>query len=188
MLERQRRRVFWLGVCAILAAPPVLAQERVGKDGAALTVDGVVRQVFRSPRQSGADVLVQIDVKRSEGRRVIQGPRPAFPGPGDTVYVHVAQPPAASGFVGNGTTAGNIPPERAQVRVFLTPRSTGGWEGVSGTWFELTSDQPAASTSPDPAPTTAGGPPDPAAAGPSLGMTLESMKVKDRLVLRVTSV
>lgn len=185
MLSHLKRPWHGLGVLALILVASARAQDRIGKDEAALTVDGVVRETFRSPRQGHTDVLVQIDVQRSEGRKVVPGTaRAAFPGPGDTVYVHVVQQPSAANLAGHGAAAA-LPPERAQVRAYLTPRSTGGWEAVSGTWFELTSDQPATTTNAAPAPAA---PADPGAAGPALGMTLEAMKMRDRLVLRVTSV
>jgi S1-C subfamily serine protease len=180
----------YVGSCLLLVAPQLLAQERVTKDSAALTVDGVVREVFRSPRQGQTDVLVQIDVTRSEGRRAIPGTaRSTFPGPGDTVYVHVVQPQAKAGLFGADGNTATLPSERAQVRAYLTPRATGGWDAVAGSWFELTSDRPAAAAASDPPPSPAGATTEVAAsAGPSLGMTTEPLKVKDKLVLRVTSV
>lgn len=182
-------RILCACVCATLFTSQIVAQERINKENAAVTIEGVVREVFRSQRQGQTDVLVQIDVKRSEGNKVIQGPaRPNFPAPGDTIYVHVNQLPAATGLDAGGAS-GRIPTERAQVRAFLSPRSTGGWEGVVGPWFELTSDRPAVSTSADPAPVAVvGTTSEKPAAGPSLGMTFEPMKVQDKLVLRVTSV
>jgi S1-C subfamily serine protease len=139
--------------------------------------------VFRSPRQGRTDYLVQIEVQRSEGRRAARLP---FPGPGDSVYVHVAQrqEPAAR-LAGTGDAA--IPAERAQVRAYLVPRQQGGWEGTFPDWFEPTSDRPADASPADPAPGAAE-PPRERAALASLGLTAEPMKIKDRFALRVTSV
>ena len=70
------------------------------KADAPLVVEGVVRQVFRSPRQSRTDYLLEIDVQRSEARRLPPGiARPQFPGPGESVYVHAFQ---RSGLPGGG--------------------------------------------------------------------------------------
>jgi S1-C subfamily serine protease len=168
---------------ALLLGSVAWAEEPNGKNEAALMVDGVVREVFRSPRPSGTDVLVQIDVKRSEGRRMIQGAsRPAFPGPGDTLYVHATSGPIAAGLAGDKVSNDNVPPERSQIRAYLNPRSTGGWEGIPGSWFEVTS---AAGEAAAPAPPSSRVD---TPANSSLGMTLEPLTVKERLVLRVKSV
>jgi serine protease Do len=173
----------------LLAAPSASAQqrERVAKEDAALVVDGVVRQVFRSPRQGRTDYLVQIDVQRSEGRRPPKGTaRPQFPGPGDSVYVHVSQRPDAGVRLAGGADT-TVPTERSQVRAYLVSREQGGWEGIYPEWFELTSDRPAAAGPGDPAPSAPEAPADRAPKA-NLGMTIEPLKVKDRLVLRVSSV
>ncbi len=174
----------------LLGAFPAHAQspQRVAKADAALVVDGVVRQVFRSPRQARTDYLVQIEVQRSEGRRSLKGAvRPPFPAPGDFLYVHVFQQQDLKGLVAQDTSYRGLPAERAQLRAYLTPREQGGWEGTFPEWFEVTSDRPAAASPADPAPSVAERPKDRAALV-SLGMTTEPLKVKDRLVLRVTSV
>jgi S1-C subfamily serine protease len=170
---------------ALAAAPPAAAQQqtRVAKDDAALVVDGVVRQVYRSPRQGRTDYLVQIEVRRSEGRRPLTGPaRPSFPAPGEVVYVHVAPPQAAPG---DGATA--VPDEGAQVRAYLTPREQGGWEGTSPEWFDGPADRPVTVNRPAPAPGTTEASPGRATL-PGLGLTAEPRTVQGRLVLRVTSV
>jgi S1-C subfamily serine protease len=179
-----------LSLAALVAAAPAGAQqrERVAKDDAALVVDGVVRQVFRSPRQTRTDYLVQIEVQRSEGRRAPKGAvRPAFPAPGDLVYVHLYQRQDSSGKVTPGDGHSAIPAERAQVRAFLTPREQGGWEGTFPDWFDLTSERPAEASAADPTPGAADGPKDRVAVT-GLGLTTEPMKVSGRLVLKVTSV
>jgi serine protease Do len=178
-----------VGLIWSLPACPAYAQERerVAKEDAALVVDGVVRQVFRSPRQGRMDYLVQIEVQRSEGRKAPKGgARPQFPGPGDIVYVHAyqKQDPLAPTTTGGG--AGSVPTERAQVRAYLVPREQGGWEGTAPQWFELTSDRPAVASPADPAPTAEA--PKERAPAARLGMTTEPLKIQDRMVLRVTSV
>ena len=179
-----------LGLWGGVAALPAQAQnrDRVAKEDAVLVVDGVVRQVFRSPRQGKTDYLVQIEVQRSEGLRAPKGAaRPQFPAPGDSIYVHVYQRPDTSGQAVKADSYSAVPAERAQVRAYLTPREQGGWEGTFPDWFELTSDRPAEASKADPAPGAADGPGGRAALV-SLGMTTEPMKVKDKLVLRITSV
>ena len=125
-------------------------------------VDGVVREVFTSARRDRVDWIVQIEVKRSEAvrspRMVSRVPMPA---PGDVVYVHTSQPGNRTlGLQGSGgarppdrdAAALAVPAERAQVRAFLGPRTSGGWEGVGAPWFDLTSREPAESTPADPPP------------------------------------
>ena len=66
------------------------------RDDAVLVVDGIVREVFRSPRQDRVDYLVEIEVKRTQADRVPRTPpRVATPAPGDIVYVHASQRPAS---------------------------------------------------------------------------------------------
>jgi serine protease Do len=176
-----------VGLIWSLPACPAYAQERerVAKEDAALVVDGVVREVFRSARQGRMDYVVQIEVQRSEGRKAPKGVRPQFPGPGDIVYVHAyqKQDPLAPTATGG---AGSVPTERAQMRAYLIPREQGGWEGTSPEWFELTSDRPAVASPADPAPTAEA--PKERAPAARLGMTTEPLKIQDRMVLRVTSV
>ncbi|MFO0810421.1 MAG: PDZ domain-containing protein [Gemmataceae bacterium] len=165
-----------LGLWAVRA--DAQQRDRVGKGDATLVVEGVVRQVFRSARQGQTDYLVQIDVQRSEARRPLKGPtRPPVPAPGDVVYVHVFQRPDAGGHAAP-------PAERAQVRAYLVPRETGGWEGTFPDWFEVTAERPADATAADPAPSA---PENPKERSP-LGLTTESLKVEGRVGLRVTSV
>ena len=132
------------------------------------------------------DYLIEIDVQRSEGRRIPAGvTRPPFPGPGECVYVHFSHPSGGPG--GDIEGRSTIPPERAQVRAFLIPREQGGWQGASAEWFELTSSTPAPQSPTDPEPSSAERSLDQPSAS-ALGMTMEPVKVKDRLALRVTSV
>jgi S1-C subfamily serine protease len=169
---------------------------RVAKEDAVLVVDGVVRQVFRSPRQTRTDVLVQIEVQRADARRVPKtAARPQFPAPGEFVYVHVFQRAGVAGLVGNeaGKEVGKadsysaVPAERAQVRAYLVPRESGVWEGTYPDWFDQTADKPATASKADPAPSVPEAPPTRAALA-DLGLTIEPSKVKDKLALRVVSV
>lgn len=137
-------------------------------------VDGVVRQLFRSARRGDAELLLQIEVERSEGRKPLAGGRPiGFPGPGEMAYVHVSEASSA---------APPEPREGSQVRVYLAPRSAGGWESL---WMG-----PADNRQSEPA---SGAPvEDPSSAAmlrSRLGMTAEVLKVKnDQIGLRVISV
>ena len=155
---------------------------------AALVVDGVVRQVFRSPRQLRTDFLVEIEVQRCEGRRTPPAAlRPPFPGPGELVYVHVFQRTDRSERVVAGESYSSIPTERTQVRAYLTPRQAGGWEGTFPDWCELTSNVPAEASAADPTPPMAERPLEQPVSS-VLGMTAETTKIQDRVVVRVNSV
>jgi S1-C subfamily serine protease len=181
-----------IGAAALLGllaapAPPAAAQQRdrVAKDDAALVVDGVVRQVFRSPRQGQTDYLVQIEVQRSEGRHPLKGTaRPPFPAPGDVVYVHVFQRQDATGRGAADGGYGAPPAERTQVRAYLTPREQGGWEGTFPEWFDVTADRRADAGPADPAPSAPEAPKDRSA----LGLTTEAIRVQGQTALKVTSV
>ena len=83
-------------VLAVLVSEPdrTRAQDRtpVTRDEAVLSVDGVVREVFQSPRRDRVDYIVQIEVKRSELLRTPRTPaRVPVPAPGDMVYAHASQ-------------------------------------------------------------------------------------------------
>src|SRR5262249_19142405 len=94
------------------------------------------------------------------------------------------------------------PLERSQVRVFLAPRSGGGWEGTGSPWFKLTSNDPVESGAVDSppagsnrAPGSVGRPmpgPDPTRTGKSalaaIGLTGEAKTIQGRFVVRVSSV
>lgn len=169
---------------------PASAQQRekVAKTDAPLVVDGVVKQVFRSPRQTRIDYLVQIEAARSEGRKTTRSTgRLVIPGPGDSVYVHVYQLNGVLNRVASLDSYSAIPSERAQIRAYLTPREAGGWEGVFPDWFEVTTERSAEASATDPAP----GLPDSSkgkTTSSALGMTSEMIKYKDRPGLKVTSV
>lgn len=172
-----------------LVALPASAQQRekMAKADATLVVDGVVRQVFRSPRQTRTDYLVQIEVARSEGKKTPRGTgRLTIPTPGDSVYVHVYQLNEGINRVASLDSYGAIPAERSQIRAYLTPREAGGWEGVFPDWYEVTTERSADASPADPAP----GLPDVAkekATTSSLGMTSELTKINNRTGLKVTS-
>jgi serine protease Do len=177
------------GMVGLVAEPSRAGSpERLAKTDAPLVVDGVVRQVFRSPRQGRTDYLLQIEVLRSEGRKSpTEGGRPRFPGPGETMYVHISQRLDQQGQLLPGESYQELPDERSQIRAYLTPREQGGWEGVFPDWFERTTDRPAEATPEDPAPKITENVP--ARAGTSrLGMTTEAVKVQNQIMLRVTSV
>ena len=119
----------WTGisVAAILGLWCAAAQ---GQDRAmaaarrgSLVVDGIVREVFRSPRQDRVDFLVQIEVTRTQANRVPRTPpRVAVPAPGDMVYVHASQRSAngqGQGVAGQNAPSAEarpvVPAERSQV-------------------------------------------------------------------------
>ena len=163
-------------------------RETLSKSDAPLVADGVVREVFRSPRQGRIDYLIQLDVARSEGRK----PLPAksqlrFPGPGETIYVHVSQRTDPAGRVVVADSHKSVPEERAQIRAYLTPRAQGGWEGTFPDWVEITADKAVEPRMEDPAPSIADAPASRTAKS-NLGMTTELVKAQKQLGLRVTSV
>ena len=182
------------------------AHERAAqtKEGASIVVDGVVREIFRSPRQNQTDLVVQIEVARSEYGRTPTDPRRVqAPAPGDQIYVHVFQA-SADPHRSAGGGHSSIPAERSQIRAYLYPRQQGGWEGAFPDWFDATrapqiergpSDpEPPYETAPAPAPTPSPAPA-PAPSRPSvatsgsilqkLGIRAEQIPVSGRLVLKV---
>ena len=202
-------------VLAILASEPdrtrAQDQKPVTRDEAVLSVDGVVREVFQSSRRDRIDYIVQIEVKRSESLRAARTPaRVPVPAPGDMVYVHASQPQnTALGLEGRGTsvpqarpgTAQVAPAERSQVRAYLRPRTSGGWEGAGTDWFELTSRDLAEAGGADASPPAIervpgsagsesgrGGARDARAVLAALGLTGEAKTVQGKFVLRVSSV
>jgi S1-C subfamily serine protease len=170
-----------------------------GKEGAAVVIDGVVREVFRSTRQSHVDYVVQIEVARSEyGRNPANARRAQAPAPGDQVYVHVFQ----SGENQERPGAGGhnaIPDERRHVRAYLYARPQGGWEGAYPDWYDAV-NEPAVQRGPnDPEPPEGASPevaqpsttPAPSRTGSilqKLGLRAEQVKVSGRLVLKVLDV
>ncbi len=183
------------------------------RDDAVLVVDGVVREVFQSRRRDRVDVVVQVEVKRSEAVRSPRtAARVAMPAPGDMVYVHTAsRRDGTLGLQGAGrgeppprdAAADSFPPERSQVRVFLAPRPTGGWEGAGSPWFDQTSRELADAGAADPPPIDIDRAPGPSGPNPmpksgssspgksalgALGLTCEAMTVQGKFVARVSSV
>lgn len=173
----------FLNTSASAQNPP----ERVAKEDAALVVDGVVRQVFRSPRQSRTDYLVLIEVQRSDARRVPKtATKPHFPGPGELIYVHAFQSNNA-GLFGKVDGFTNIPAERSAVKAYLVAREPGVWEGTYPDWIDVTSDRTVAAGPTDPAPAVVETNTNRANVS-GLGLTTEQLSVKNQLVLRVKSV
>ena len=199
-------------VLAVLVSEPdrTRAQDRspVTRDEAVLSVDGVVREVFQSPRRDRIDYVVQIEVKRSELLRAPRTPaRVPVPAPGDMVYVHASQTQnTALGLGGQGAgqpqtrsgIAQALPAERSQVRVYLCPKANSGWEGAGSDWFELTArdlaDAGAADASPpatERAPGSVGsgsgpgGARDAKAVLQALGLTGEAKTVQGKFIIRV---
>jgi serine protease Do len=191
------------------AAAPGQERALANRDDAALVVDGVVREVFRSRRRDRVDYLVQIEVTRTLADRVPRTPpRVAVPAPGDVVYVHTSQNLVRGqreGIAGQAQGAEEarsvVPAERSQVRAYLVASARGGWEGAGVPWFEVTSNVLTEANAADAPPIT----PESAPAAPpvsrpepvplggksalaALGFTGESMNVKGQFVLRVSSV
>ena len=168
----------------------LLAQqrERLAKSEAPLVVDGVVRQIFRSPRQGRTDYLLQVDVQKSEGRKPLKkGDLARFPSPGESVYVHISQRLDPSGKAIASESFQELPEERSQLRLYLTSREQGGWEGAFPEWYDATGERPSVALPEDPAPIAPEDLPV-ASAKTKLGMTTEVLKVQNRIAIRVTSV
>jgi len=176
---------------AFAAGVPAKAQRPAQpKTGAAAIVEGVVREVFRSPRRNQVDYLVQLDVRRSElGRGAVDARRLLIPAPGDPVYVHVSQSAAGDGHAA-------IPTEGSSVRAYLYPRAQGGWDGASPDWFEPSNEAFARRGGDDLAPPAEDeGRGESAPKAPAGGSILETLGVKadqlnagGRMVLKVTAV
>ncbi|MBL8824105.1 MAG: PDZ domain-containing protein [Planctomycetia bacterium] len=173
---------------ALLIMSPAAGQQRdkVAKSDAVAVVDGAVREIFRSPRQNRVDILVQIDVSRCEARKRINGnQRVSIPAPGESVYVHIYQLNTSINPVAALDSYAAVPAERSQVRAYLIPRETGGWEGVFPDWFEVTAERLNESSPSDPSPEIPDSPKTPVNV---LGMTSEVIRVSNRTALKVTSV
>lgn len=172
----------------LAAAPAWARQAAPARDQAALVVDGVVREVFRSERRSGLDLLLVVEVSDAN-----LGPnrktRVFVPAPGEAIYVHAR---AAQGEAG-------LPEERSQVRLHLSPRPQGGYETSLQGGIEVTSRDraPAGPNDPEPPAVAAGAPSQPAP-GPTptppatrgsvldrLGLTAETIELNGRIALRV---
>ncbi|HMO36763.1 MAG TPA: PDZ domain-containing protein, partial [Gemmatales bacterium] len=149
-------------------------------------VDGIVREVFRSPRQNRTDFLVQMEVSRCEARKRLQGhQRVSIPAPGESVYVHVYQFNSSLQPVASLDSYAALPAERSQVRAYLVPREAGGWEGVFPDWYEVLAESLNAPSLKDPAPSI---PETPGLSRNLLGMTSELIRISNRSALKVTSV
>jgi S1-C subfamily serine protease len=177
-----------VGWLAELTPIPSYAQqrERLAKADVPLVVDGVVRQVFRSTVQGRDEYLLQIEVQHSEGHKSVpEGSRLRFPGPGESVYVHVSPRQDQAGRALVGGSRKDLPEVRAQVRAYLSAREQGGWEGVVPDWYEVGVDR-AAEAGPDDQ--TRDIARNSRSSKSRLGMTTEALKVQNRIALRVTSV
>lgn len=167
------------------------AQEAaMSRADASVVAEGVVREVFRSDRQTKVDYVLLVELTRAdlgENRRT----RILVPAPGETIYVHTSER-ARRGM------SSAVPEERAQVRLYLASRPGGGWDAVSVGGIELTSRAPAPSSPNEPEPPLVASATAPAptpeirgreqatSALSMLGMTAEALPVSGRLVLRVS--
>ncbi len=155
------------------------------KADASLVVDGTVRQVFRGVPQDSSEYLVQIEVSRSEARKSVRGGAP-FPGPGESVYVHVSPQRDPLARLSPGGSEPKVPGVRSKVRVYLSPREQGGWEGATPDWFADISDRVLETESDILSANADKSKPQPATS--MLGITFEPFQIQNRLALRVTSV
>jgi S1-C subfamily serine protease len=195
-------RALAAAMALVPAAATAQQRGRQPKEGASVIVDGVVREVFRSARQTQTDYLVQVEVQRSEyGRSPADSRRVQAPAPGDQIYVHIHQPAEGQGrFASPGHSA--IPAERSQIRAYLYANAQGGWEGALPDWFDQTSTTVATRGANDPEPTPGAEPipdvttaPAPAPAPGAnasilqkLGIRAEQVRVSGRLVLKILDV
>ncbi len=180
---------------ALIHAPlPSIQAQGVpqNKQEAVLIVDGVVKEVFRSSRQSQADILVEIAVDDARvGPQSRNRGRVLVPAPDERIYVHLQELPGGLGHR-------QPPAERTKIRAFLYPRNQGGWVGSFPDWFDVTSNELAPASPDDPAPAAggaaevAGAPsmPRPAASAlETLGIGGDIINAGgDRIVVRITSV
>lgn len=180
-------------VLALAALAPVCQAQGVpqNKQEAVLLVEGVVKEVFRSARQSQADVLVEISVDDARiGPQSRNRGRVLVPAQGERIYVHLQDLPGGLGHR-------QPPQERSRIRAYLYPRNQGGWVGSYPDWFDVTSNELAPASPDDPAP-AAGGAAD-VAGGPGMqrpASALETLGIGgdiinaggDRVVIRITSV
>jgi S1-C subfamily serine protease len=172
------------------------------KEGASIVVDGIVREVFRSPRQTQVDYVIQIEVSRSEyGRSPADPKRVPAPAAGDQIYVHVFQPSPDNQRRLGASGHSAIPAERSHIRAYLYPRAQGGWEGAFPDWFDQAGivaqnrvpnePEPPAEAAPGQAPAAPPSASTSAGAGSiaqRLGIRAEQVQVSGRLVLKVIDV
>ncbi len=188
-----------VGMCNVAASAQRAPQT---KEGASIVVDGIVREVFRSPRQTQIDFVVQLEVSRSEyGRSPADPKRVQAPAPGDQIYIHVFQPSSDGQRRIGASGHSALPAERSEIRAYLYPRAQGGWEGAFPDWFDQAGvvaqnhvpnePEPPAEATPANVPPTSPSNSAPAAAGSilnRLGIRAEQVHVSGRLVLKVIDV
>src|SRR5271157_1119665 len=196
------RTAIVLGIMGMFCSAASAQRAPQTKEGASIVVDGIVREVFRSPRQTQVDYVIQIEVSRSEyGRSPADPKRVQAPAPGDQIYVHVFQPsPDNQGRPGaSGHSA--LPAERSQIRAYLYPRAQGGWDGAFPDWFDQAGIVAQNRVPNEPEPPAEAAPGQASAAPPStstaaaggsilqrLGIRAEQVQVSGRLVLKVIDV
>ena len=145
MLMRDNGRNRWRALASALLvvvggvglAQAQLQPQPQGKQDAPVVVDGIVREVYKSPRQTNTDYVVQIEVQGAQlGKAPQERLRLGIPVPGDDVYVHVFQP--REGAPRNAAAGGHraIPTEGSTIRAYLYPRAQGGWGGAYPDWFD----------------------------------------------------
>ena len=195
MIARKRFSVLKLLIAILVSSftwDTAHAQQRqpLAKSEAPLAIDAIVKEVFRSPRQGGrTDYLIQLEVQKSEGRKALPGNSTLrFPGPGDTVYVHLSQRTDQSGRVIDSESHREIPEERSQIRAYLTPREQGGWEGASPDWLDSTGTKSAPPQGKDESLPDIFGDAPARTSKSNLGMTTEVVRAQKQIGYRVTSV
>lgn len=176
-----RRFPFWaLMLAAMAATPTARGQAARTKADAAVIVEGVVRDFFKSAVAGSHGALMQMEATRTEmGPNAAEARRLPIPAPGDPVYVHLAE------------TTGKAPQVSQAVRVYLAPRAAGGWEAAGDDWFEVVGGPPVNVPTPRTEPES-GSPT--AATGPSgktilkdLGVKADPVDVNGRMVLKIAS-
>ncbi len=191
-----------LGVVGSFCSAATAQRAPQTKEGASIVVDGIVREVFRSPRQTQVDFVIQVEVSRSEyGRSPADPKRVQAPAPGDQIYIHVFQPsPDGQRRIGaSGHSA--LPAERSEIRAYLYPRAQGGWEGAFPDWFDQAGVVAQNRVPNEPEPPAEAAPAQAPAAPPSnsttgsggsilqrLGIRAEQVQVSGRLVLKIIDV
>lgn len=179
------RRPFSIGALALAAlaataTPAARGQAARTRADAAVIVEGVVRDFFKSAVAGSRGGLMQLEATRTEmGPNAAEARRLPIPAPGDPVYVHLAE------------TTGKVPHPSQAVRVFLAPRAAGGWEAAGDDWFEVVGGPPVVVPTPRTEPESG---PSTAAAGPSgktilkdLGVKADPVEVNGRMVLKIAS-
>jgi len=182
MLMRDNGRNRWRALASALLvvvggvglAQAQLQPQPQGKQDAPVVVDGIVREVYKSPRQTNTDYVVQIEVQGAQlGKAPQERLRLGIPVPGDDVYVHVFQP--REGAPRNAAAGGHraIPTEGSTIRAYLYPRAQGGWGGAYPDWFDANNNIRAAAEEVEPAAAeVAANAPN---AGAGAGMTVEGL-------------